>query len=73
MLRAPTGRGRDGTAGRFDAMRDARRVSDRLGGQYRDYDGFESSVVDDRHGCRCVAFLDVRPAACRDSGAETLA
>lgn len=48
MLRAPTGRGRDGTAGRFDAMRNARRVSDRFGAQFRDCDEFQFSVVDDR-------------------------
>ena len=40
MLRAPTGRARDGTAGRLDAMRNARRVSDRFGAQYRDCDGW---------------------------------
>lgn len=56
VLRAPTGRGRDGTAGRVDAVRNARRVSDRLGAQYRDCDGFQSSVVDDRRRCGCVAF-----------------
>jgi len=35
MLRAPTGRGRDGTAGRFDIMRNTCKVSDRFGAQYR--------------------------------------
>lgn len=47
---APTGRGRDSTAGLFDAMRDARGVCDRLNAQYRDCDG--CAVVDDRRQCR---------------------
>ena len=51
MLRAPTATRRDRTAGRFDAMRNARGVSDRLDAQYRDCDGC-SVVGGDRRRSR---------------------
>jgi hypothetical protein len=67
MLRAPTRRGRDrnhGTAGRFDAMRGARGVSDGLDARYRDCDG--ARWVGGIAGrVACVRSAEDRPA---DSG-----